>query len=309
MRLQAIGLLALALAAEGRAQEAPARRPIIDVHLHGGPGRPASQFYSVPPSGSLDSAFLMASFREMDRYNVVLALTSMRGGNRYASAWRAAAQDRLVVGPQLTWDDEWPDTAQVRRELAAGRMGMIGELGYVYLGLPPTDARVEAYFALAHEFDVPVGVHIGRRRAEMRPPGCCPNFNDDYGDPALLRPILNRYPGLRLYLMHVGGADPEFFDRAIALMRDYPNVYADMSVVAMRAPRDVFYGNLRRLIREDLLNRVMFGSDGAAFIGPHVQAFDSVPFLTAAQLREIYYKNAARFLRLTEQGMRRSPSR
>lgn len=82
-------------------------------------------------------------------------------------------------------------------------------------------------------------------------------------------------------------------------MKAHANVHADMSIVATRSPREVFHGNLRRLIDEGLLSRIMFGSDGASFIGAHVAAFEGVPFLTSEQKRDIYYNNAARFLRLT----------
>lgn len=186
----------------------------------------------------------------------------------------------------------------LKQEYAAGRIGLLGELGYVYVGIAPTDPRLAPYFSLAEEYDIPVAVHTGYR---PRPADCCPNFNNGYGNPALLKPIVVRHPRLRLILLHVGGAGPnaEYFDAAIALMKAHANVYGDMSIVATRAPRDVFHGNLRRLIDEGLLSRIMFGSDGSNLIGAHVAAFEAVPFLTAEQKRDIYYNNAARFLRLT----------
>lgn len=296
MRAFLLLLVVLSLPLTARAQQLrPYRGPIIDVHLHGGPGRADR----VPPGRSPDSAYVAAAVREMDRYGVVLALTSMRLPERLAALWRDAAPGRIVVGPHLTWDTPWPDTASVRRELASGGMGFIGELGYVYLGLPPTDPRVETFFALAHRFDVPVGAHIGRRSRETLPPGCCPDFDDDYGDPALLRPILDRYPGLRLYLMHVGG--DHYIDETIALMHDYPNVYGDPSVIAIRARPEVFHRNVRRLAEAGLLDRLMFGSDGVEFIGEHVEAFEKLSLLTDEQRRALFHDNAARFLRLSEE--------
>jgi predicted TIM-barrel fold metal-dependent hydrolase/pimeloyl-ACP methyl ester carboxylesterase len=277
------------------------RGPIIDVHLHGGPTRPGLPFAS-------DDEFLRRAIEEMDRHAVVLALTSMRDAERYAAVWRAADSLRFIVGPQLAWDRAWPDTAWVRRELASRRLGVIGEMDYVARGVPPTDPRVMAMFALAHEFDVPIAAHTGRRAPQNRPPGCCPASNDDYGDPVLLRPILQRFPGLRLMLYHVGGRG-DYFDHAIALMRDFPKVYADMSVIATRAPREIFHGNLRRLIQEGLLDRIMFGSDGPEFIGANVDAFDAVTFLTDQQKRDIFYNNATRFLQLDSAQVQRHRAR
>ena len=283
----------------GAQQRALTRGPVIDVHLHGGATASGLPYKT-------DSEFLQFALAELRRHNVVLALTSVRSGPQYIALWRAADPERVVVGPQLTWrDDAWPDTAWLRREFVARRIGFVGELGYVYLGLPPTDPRVQALFALAHEFDVPVAAHIGMRPRESLPSGCCPNFDDRFGDPALLRPILQRFPGLRLYLMHVGGRNTDYFEHAIELMREFPNVYGDMSVVAARAPREVFHSNLRRLIEEGLLDRIMFGSDGAAYIGANIDAFEAVPFLTEQQKRAIFYDNAARFLRLDPQQIER----
>ncbi len=308
MLLRLLFLALLALWTPARAQEVrTSRGPIIDVHLHGGPGQAESRFYSAPPGVALDSAFLAATLREMDRYGVVLALTSMREPERLAGTWREAAPGRIIVGPNLSWNTGWPDTTWARQEYAAGRFGVVGELNYVHLGLPPSDPRVEVWFALAHQFDVPVGVHIGHRRPEISPPGCCSDSDHANGNPDLLRPILDRYPDLRLYLMHVGGR--HYTEEAIALMRDYPNVYADMSVVALRAPREVFHANLRRLAEEGLLERVMFGSDGADLLGAHIEALEAVPFLSTDEKRDIFYHNAARFLRLSPAEVRRHHGR
>lgn len=49
--------------------------------------------------------------------------------------------------------------------------------------------------------------------------------------------------------------------------------------------------------------RVMFGSDQMVWPGVierSIQAFESAPFLSDIQKRDILYNNAARFLRLSE---------
>src|SRR5688572_31244838 len=54
-----------------------------------------------------------------------------------------------------------------------------------YYGVSPNDPRMEPYWALAEELDVPVGLHTG-----LAPPntpfGCCPKFRNSFGNPALL---------------------------------------------------------------------------------------------------------------------------
>jgi predicted TIM-barrel fold metal-dependent hydrolase len=47
----------------------------------------------------------------------------------------------------------------------------------------------------------------------------------------------------------------------------------------------------------------MFGSDQMVWpelIKPAIRSIEQAPFLTAKQKRDIFYNNAARFLRLTE---------
>ena len=63
----------------------------------------------------------------------------------------------------------------------------------------------------------------------------------------------------------------------------------------------MFLGYLRGLVDAGLTKRVMFGSDQMAWpetIGVAIKAIESADFLTPDQKRDIFYNNAARFLRL-----------
>ena len=67
--------------------------------------------------------------------------------------------------------------------------------------------------------------------------------------------------------------------------------------------REAFLDHFERLIRAGLHKRIMFGSDQVIWpesISIAVKAMQSVEFLTAEQRADIFYGNAARFLRLTE---------
>jgi len=89
----------------------------------------------------------------------------------------------------------------------------------------------------------------------------------------------------------------------IAMMYQYPQLYADVSTITWVIPRTVFYDYLKALIRAGLGKRLMFGSDQMVWpekIGTAVEAIRQAPFLTHGQKRDILYNNAARFLRLED---------
>ena len=56
---------------------------------------------------------------------------------------------------------DFPDTAWLREELKAGRIRGFGEILPQYAGISPNDPRLEPYWQLAEEFDIPVGIHMG----------------------------------------------------------------------------------------------------------------------------------------------------
>ena len=149
-------------------------------------------------------------------------------------------------------------------------------------------------FALAHEMDVPVLIH------SEGVAGASTQFRIAHGHPALLEDTLVKYPGLRLYLENAGFP---FLEEAIALMYRYPNVYAYLSTITWIIPRPVFYNYLRALVDTGLEERLMFGSDQMWFpeiIDLAIDAIELADVLTAEQKRDIFYNNAARFLRLDE---------
>lgn len=68
-------------------------------------------------------------------------------------------------------------------------------------------------------------------------------------------------------------------------------------------PRKGFHAYLRRLVEAGYGKRVMFGSDQMVWpeaIGMAVEAIEAADFLTREQKADIFYNNAARFLRLPD---------
>ncbi|WP_193163730.1 amidohydrolase family protein [Microbulbifer hainanensis] len=284
--------------------------PIIDMHLHAGPGKVNSSLYRPEPGESADDASLRWFQSELDRHNVQLGLVG--GPASDALRFQQAAPERLWAGiifPCVSGREpngwkcfssgkDLPDLAWLRSEVEAGRVRFLGELMNVYAGIPPLAPKMMPYYALAAEYDIPVAVHADKGpppNSPVRLGGCCPNFNGDYGNPALYRPLLEKYPNLRLLLMHTIRDD--FVTAAIKLMDDYPNVYMDTSPMS-KVPREWVHASLKRMTDAGHGDRIVFGSDYWGSIGTAIEVIEAASFLTDEQKRSIYFDNAAHFLRL-----------
>ncbi|MGH9960261.1 MAG: amidohydrolase family protein, partial [Pyrinomonadaceae bacterium] len=188
-----------------------------------------------------------------------------------------------------------PDPEMLRQEYAAGRLSGMGEIGTQLNGVPPNDPRLEPYFALAEELDLPVLIHTLGIGPYM------PGFRSAAGSPLLLEDVLVRHPRLRLFVENAGYP---YRHEMIAMMYQYPQLYADVSTITWVIPRIAFYDYLKALVRAGLAKRLMFGSDQMVWpekIGKAVETIEKAPFLTKEQKRDIFYNNAVRFLRLKQE--------
>lgn len=277
------------------------RPPIIDVHLHAfgfdefGNPPPPNNVTGKPPVARTDKEAMEAVLAELKRYNIVKAVAS--GPLEDVLRWREAAPDRIIGAAYAGPRNALLDVGVLRKEFAAGRLRAMGELGLQYRGIAPNDAELKPYFALADELDIPVGIHTGLG-APATPYTCCPKFRVTLGNPLLLEEVLIRHPKLRVYLMHAGYP---YQRETIAIMYMYPQVYADLSVINWTIPREEFHEYLKGLMRAGMGKRLMFGSDQMVWpeaIGLAIQGIESAKFLTPDQKRDIFYNNAARFLKL-----------
>jgi predicted TIM-barrel fold metal-dependent hydrolase len=276
------------------------RPPIIDMHMHTGlpeevpPGIPAF-CRPEPCQGSghatIDPAQLLEKTMEaMDRYHIVKAFLS---GVDLATVkhWDKEAPDRFIAAPFILS----PGTSELeslKRAYASGRFSGMGEIGTQLMGIAPNDPSLDPYFKLAEELDLPVLIHtlgIGPYT---------PHFSSAAGNPLLLEEVLISHPDLRLFVENAGYP---FRDEMIAMLYQYPQLYADVSTITWVIPRAAFYDYLEGFIKAGLGKRLMFGSDQMVWpekIGAAVEAIEEAPFLTKEQKRDIFYNNAARFLRL-----------
>ena len=277
------------------------RLPIIDMHMHPQAkvlrdGKPLpipcdpQPCVERPTAAVSNDDNLRQTLAAMDRYNVVKGFLS--GSSQAVQRWVDASPGRFIASPGFNQPNLSLDA--LRAEYAGGRLGGMGEIGTQYSGIAPNDPRLEPYFALAEEVDVPVLIHTLGFGAHTS------GFRSAVGNPLLLEDVLVRHPKLRLYVENAGYP---FLAEMVSLMYQYPQLHADVSTITWIIPREAFHDYLRGLIRAGLGKRIMFGTDQMQWpetVGLAVDAIESAEFLTVEQKRDIFYNNAARFLRLSE---------
>jgi predicted TIM-barrel fold metal-dependent hydrolase len=253
----------------------------------------------MPPAGSND-ALMRESVAILERYNI-WAVTS--GSLDQVSAWTKFAKGRIT--PAISFASQPPRPVDDFRKLfKENAYAVFAEIGAQYRGVSLDDERYEPYFALAEELDIPIGVHLGEG-----PPGAAylayPNYRAALTTPFQLEKVLIRHPKLRLYAMHYGSP---LVDEMIAMLYSHPQLYVDVAQNDWGFPRAHFYNQLKRLIDAGFEKRIMWGSDQMIWPQTIVVAMNTIqeaPFLSEKQKRDIFYNNAARFLRLSDLTIKR----
>jgi hypothetical protein len=329
------GAVVLAVAA---LQAQNARPPIIDMHMHAaaadsqGPppmgmcaGR-VDGFLPFDPAGSWPDVF-MADFKKppcpdpiwspetsrelmertfavMKRYNVI----GVASGPLTAQ-WKAALPDRII--PSLEFElgtPETPSPETVRSLLSGTDYRAFGEVTNQYQGREPGDAAFDPYLSIVEERDLPMSIHVG-----TGPPGspylAWPKYRARLHSPLTIEEMLIKHPKLRVSLMHAGWP---MLDDLLAVLWTHPQVYVDVGIISYALPRAGFHDYLRRIVEAGFGKRVMFGSDQMVWpeaLERAIQSIDSAAFLSAEQKRDIFYNNAARFLRLGQDEIARHRGR
>ena len=329
MRDRLIASMMLLLAAT----PAPARDrpPIIDMHMHAlaadaqGPpplgmctpirgfdawdqrrpyGEQFLERFQHPPcpdpvwSPTTDDEVRSRTLAVMEQLNVIGVLS---GEEARVEAWRHTRPERFI--PALEFALEPQNTVEHLRGLhRAGRLDVFGEVTTQYAGIAPDDPRMEPFWAMAEELDIPVAIHVG-----TGPPGAiylgATGYRARLHSALTMEEVLVRHPRLRVYLMHAGYP---MIDDLLTLLYAHPQVHVDVGVIVYTQPRAAFYRYLQRIVEAGFESRILFGSDQMVWpetIERAVRVIDQAPFLSAAQKRAILYDNAARFLRLTPEQM------
>jgi predicted TIM-barrel fold metal-dependent hydrolase len=120
--------------------------------------------------------------------------------------------------------------------------------------------------------------------------------------------VVVKHPKLRVYIMHAGYP---MIDDLLAVLYAHPQVYVDIGIIVYNQPHAAFYRYLQAIVDAGFGNRVMFGSDQMVWPGAierAISVIDQAAFLTDQQKRDIFYNNAARFLRLSKEDIVRHHS-
>lgn len=305
--------LLLAVVAAGCAPVAPLASPaaiqtpgaLVDVHYH------------APFAGAGSARARDEIVGEMDRDGVavaVIAIADYGDVAHYEGTFDHRFVSAAMLGcprntrPPQYWcfpsSRGWADLAWLERAIQSGQIEAIHEVLPNYNGIPVTDARYAPYFSLAARYDIPVGVHTQRGPGPTDPPrsnpGCCPAYDGSAGNPKHLRAVLDRHPGLPVWIEHVGAgppAEPPYWEETLALLRDYPAVHLDMAITNTLMPAQIHEAALKRLIDAGFGDRIMFGSDNMS-VKTAEDRLAAIGWLSEAQRAALRSGNATRFFRL-----------
>jgi predicted TIM-barrel fold metal-dependent hydrolase len=325
MRCSVMTAFVLLVVAHVSAQDGAPRPLIIDMHLH---AHTLSMYGTPPPSicannqeilfpawdphepltyadakscparlkaPETDEELLQETLSLLKHHNIRAVTT---GSLDQVTKWYAGAPDRIIRAiPFAEPKYETRDPAAFRRLFAEGKFAVFAEVSPQYDGVSIADPSLEPYFALAEEMDIPVGIHMGEG-----PPGAAYLFSPKYRarltSPFLLEEVLVRHPRLRVYVMHYGSP---LVDEMLSMLYSHPQLYVDVAGNDWSLPRKEFHSHLRRLVEAGFEKRIMFGSDEMVWPGTikvAIESIESADFLDEEQKRDIFCRNAARFLRM-----------
>lgn len=251
----------------------------------------------IRPSTSYED-FISRVEQQFKQYNIEKAVTS--GPPLEVIKMHEEIGDQIIRSCQFRIGRDSVSLDSLRSLVENYDFKVLGEITNQYEGIAPDDPRMDPYYALAEELDIPIAIHMGSGLPGhfYFEPGLTPRLSN----PLELEQVIRKFPKLRISIMHYG--EP-FIDELIAMMGNFPQLYADIGGMQVYYPREYFYEyHLKKLVSAGFGKRVMFGSDMIVFpelLGRAVEVIDEAPFLSKEQKDDIFYNNAARFLRLDKE--------
>lgn len=283
---------------------AQSQTKIIDMHVHSytqsdfNDRQPPTDYYGKKGSPNAE-AHRVETFAAFKKFNIVKAMVS--GNPESVENWAAKDSNNRVIRGILIYtpSDYGLDTVKFEQMIQDKKIEIFGEIGPYYSGTTLSDSIWQPYLRICEKYDIPVAVHTGGGD----PGGTyswSPKARLKLADPYLIEDVLVKYPKLRIYIMHAG---EDWYVHALRLMAYYPQLYTDIAVLLWVEPLDQDYAIefLKAAKRSGYLNKVMFGSDQMVWpyaIEKSIRFLNSLTFLTKQDKEDIFYNNAARFLKL-----------
>jgi hypothetical protein len=256
---------------------------IFDVHLHG-EKRPSAQLAELKKNGVYRAAIstswdLQNSYRTEKDVKLLYGLMFPCPNGKVPYS----LQDCFENG------QEWPSVHWVEDLIKEEKIDFLGEMLNQYYGISSSDSLLFPYYALAEKYQLPVGIHTGA----AGPGHGSPNFSLEMGNPNLLKGTLQKFPKLKLWIMHGGD---QYYRETASLMEAHPGLYMDISVLCNPdiVSGERFQTIMKFFIDEGLEDRIMFGTDNGD-IGKTIAAVEALEFLSNLQKEKIFYKNAEVF--------------
>jgi uncharacterized protein len=278
---------------------------IIDIHIHSytqsdfGEREPAADHYGNKGSANAE-IHRMETFDAFKNWNIAKAVVS--GNPESVENWvEKDSSNRIIRGILMFAPNDYGmDSVQFEQMVKDKKIEVFGEIGAYYTGTTLSDSVWQPYLRICEKYDIPVAVHTGGGD----PGGTyswSPKARLKLGDPYLIEEVLVKYPRLRIYLMHAGGE--EWHEHTLRLMAYYPQLYTDIAVMLWVEPNTqrTVTDFLKNVKHAGYLDRVMFGSDQMLWpyaIQKSIDFLNSLDFLTKDEKENIFYNNAARFIKL-----------
>lgn len=280
------------------------RGPIIDMHIHAfNEGNPMLGMPHPPTlRGATFAGVISATeqkektFEKFRNHNIVKAVVSN------GHLWIDDSPEIILIGGADKGVEE------LKKQHQEGKLQVIGEMAPFYAGKLAYDSSLLPYFELAQELDIPVGFHVfpgGPNYGFHLMPKMLGGMRTYNANPLQLENVLVKYPNLKIYIMHGGWP---YVEDIKALMYAHPNVYVDVAVLNWILPQEEFNSYVKSLINSGFGNRIMFGSDQMVWpetIDVAIETVNSADFLTLEQKEDIFYDNAAKFLGLTDEEIKK----
>lgn len=241
-----------------------------------------------PPKAATQTAANLLD--DMDKFNTVASVAlpieiPARSRHAYQTIITCEKHERLIAFAGV---HPWTRFKKLRLDwqMEHGAIGLKYHPEFQFCA-PDKKGALEL-FGMCHERGLVVQAHSGSTGTE-------PGWMQKLSHPDRYRAVIEKYPGLKIILAHTAIIH---YKDAIAIARQYPNVYVDTSGQGVPALREIF-DNVPR-------DRILYGSDWTFFplgvpIARSMAALEGYP----EEFKEDYfYRNAARLLGIDEAAFR-----